>query len=185
MTDTNEVLVKAEFDSRAVDLYTFQFFAMKKTWPTRLLYWMINFIEFGFFPFAILATVLYGDLSQEWSILLLMVLNPVGYLLYLGYYRFVRFRKDYDPKKNKAIPHETFYFYTDHFVNNTDSSLEKSEEIHQYSGCTNAYETKKYFYIFIAKNSGYVIRKSAITIGTVDDLRAILKRSFGRRFYKR
>lgn len=179
------VLVKAEFDIRSVDHYTFQFFGMRSTWPTRLLYWMINVLAFGFVPFALVALVIYGDLSQDRSTILCLLGYPVIYLLYLGYYRFVRYRKKVDPEKSNAVPHETYLLYSDHFVNTTVSSHENSEVIHHYAGCTHAYETKKYFYIFITKNSGFIIRKSAITMGSVDDLRALLKTAFPKKFHKR
>jgi hypothetical protein len=179
------VLVKAEFDISDVDHYTFQFLGMRSTWPVRLLYWMINILAFGFVPFALVALVFYGDLSEDWSTILWLLGYPVFYLLYLGYYRFVRYRKMFDPEKNNAVPHETFLFYSDHFVNTTVSSHENSEVIHHYAGCTRAYETKKYFYIFITKTSGFTIRKSAITMGSVDDLRALLKTAFPKKFHKR
>lgn len=68
------------------------------------------------------------------------------------------------------------------FKNSIVSGKTKSEAVIEYSKLSKAIESKTHFYIFTNENTAYVIRKTAFTEGTPEELRNILKTRFGERF---
>ena len=181
----NTVLVKAEYDLSQTDIGHFTLFSLNKNNLIRVVFWLFSFFAFVIIPLGILGTILYGNLKEDWwSILfdLSYIAVFAGYLIYLRYFTQ---RKKYDPKLNKNIPHETFLFYQDRMLNITASHEEKSETVYQYSGLVEVFETKRYFYLFESKLSAFIIPKKAISIGSTDQLKSLLKTHFGKRYKRR
>lgn len=69
-------------------------------------------------------------------------------------------------------------FYADRLVNSDSNSVLTVE----YDKVTDAYETKKYFYIYVERDRAVIIPKSDIADGRTDELRAFLKIKLGVKF---
>lgn len=75
-----------------------------------------------------------------------------------------------------------FEFSENTIKHSIGSGETRSETVIEYSKLSKAIESEYYFYIFTAVNVAYVVRKSAITQGTPDELRDILQKCLGDKF---
>lgn len=72
-----------------------------------------------------------------------------------------------------------FRVYDDFLSVQTNASDSKVKNY--YSNIFKAYETKKYIFIYISKNSAYIINKKCI-VGNISTLRKLLKKNIGKKY---
>lgn len=72
-----------------------------------------------------------------------------------------------------------FLFYQDCFVNNDINSQSSV----RYDMIMDAYETQKYFYLYIEQQRAYIIEKSGFVYNTPDEMRRLLQIKLGCRFH--
>ncbi len=71
-----------------------------------------------------------------------------------------------------------YYFYQDCYVNVDNQSTATVF----YNQLINAYETDKYFYLYIQQNQAHIIPKISFTYNTPDEMRKLLSIKLGPRF---
>lgn len=82
----------------------------------------------------------------------------------------------------KPVSEAEYIFDADELVLYGTSEGNRTKVQYTYDGLNRAYETDKYFYIYIDKKAAYMLCKTEITEGTPDELRSLLYEKLGDRF---
>ena len=88
--------------------------------------------------------------------------------------------------KNKVIKNsENRFVFTENDVTETSGNgLHTGTSAVKYDAMWRVYETKGYIYLYINSNQSYIVDKSTVTGGTVEDLRMLLISKIGAKKYK-
>lgn len=73
---------------------------------------------------------------------------------------------------------DQYLFYQDFFVNNESYT----QSIIRYDMLIEAYETKKYFYLYIEPNKAHIVEKAHFIYNTPEEMRNFLRIKLGNRF---
>ena len=79
---------------------------------------------------------------------------------------------------------ENRYVFQDRgFLASSSNDVHNGQSNTDYAVLMKAYETSKYFFLFISKNQAYIVDKATVSGGPVDDLRGKLQSILGKKYY--
>lgn len=124
---------------------------------------------------ALICWTLYAFLSAAfvWSPLLLLAWTlfiPNSILILIQY----AFPKKIEKKSLKQVPENLFSFYEDHFSVSSDTGAEQA----QYTCVTKYVEKDGRFFIFVATNMAYVLRKTSFVVGTPEEFSRFMREKY-------
>lgn len=169
LNSSEQPIIEASVEHTEKLIYDFNKFAMKKrhkaVWIFFYIVIVIAFVG-GFY------TMFTGDIADGF---ISVVIGIIG----LGFPSLIM--KSSARASNNSIDRQSkhnYKFYREYFAETTCYSIEAVP----YSAIEAAFENDAYFFIFIEKNKGFIISKSAIEVNMPLELRKLLKEKLGGKF---
>lgn len=122
-------------------------------------------------------------LSMQLKDFIILFLFISFIFIYAFIFYFIMPKKAYKTQLNVFNGSNVIIFKSDEIkVTITNCGFSANSSI-QYFALYKIYETEKYFYLYLNKRAAYVIAKTGINNGTIEELRAFLKKKLGQKGY--
>lgn len=166
MNGNETILFEVRGHINSTVVIDFQIFGLKKN---KLLIFTLIFAAF-----MILSNIWLGYTTDALRMLIVTLCCCI-YMVFSIYHG----AKKHSEDPAVRLGEEQFLFYQDHYVN-TDPI---SQTIIRYDMLLNAYETKKYFYLFFEHNRAHIVEKAYFVYGNPEGFRSFLREKLGDKFH--
>ena len=166
-----EIKAKAIFDYDSIRALTYVSIYKKKN-PKKAFVWM-NIWCIGLALLILTEIILFGADRQSIMLIIVAVM-----LMLLNFYLYFGFAKiQYNALHHMKNTENTYVFHENKIKVFSIGTQYTGEAELQYSMIPKVMETQKYLFIFQSKNQAYIVDKTTIVNGTMEDVRAKLQQS--------
>lgn len=163
-----EITAKGVLDYDSIKAVTYVSVYKKKN-PQKAFIWM-NIWCIGLVLLFLTEIVLFGPDRRS-----IMLISVAIMLILLNFYLYFWFAKiQYNALHLMKNTENTYFFRENHIKVFSVGAQYSGEAELQYSMIPKVMETQKYLFIFQSKNQAYVVDKTTIVNGTIEDIRAKL-----------
>ena len=182
MNENQTPLIKVEYEYNKEDHLAFMRFGMFRYRFNKPTFWLNMILTFVVYPFLAILSILMTESSLMHLYGYLLLILVFYSALRLSYIWSIKIGRIYDKKMSGGHQKEIFEFMEDGIRNITDSTLGHQDEFRNYVGLLKSYETKNYIFLFNRPGLAYIIRKSAVTLGSTLELRVLLQMKLGSKY---
>lgn len=116
--------------------------------------------------------------SQNWRLIVLISICIIGFILFRVLSQKVIIKKEMNSSKILNQEEFTFKFYEKYFTINTENKIEDFK----YKKVVKAFETDKYFYLYINKNDAFILDKIGFIDKNSNEFKIFLKEKLKYKF---
>jgi len=115
---------------------------------------------------------------NHWNLIVLLIFCLMAFIIYRIYSQKIIVKKEMNSSKILEQQEFTFKFYEKNLTINTDEGIEKFKYINIWK----AFETNKYFYLYIDKTHAFILDKKGFINYNNNKFRKFLKSKLNRKF---
>lgn len=171
-----KITASAVYDLKTVKSFSRMLFT-KKANPKKL-FIMLGVLDFTFLIFSVMGMLVFGFSQLMLDIIFMSAL--LAFLFYFMY--FISPKISYKSIAKLKNVKNNYIFTDDEMSVTTNSDDFQGSSVLKYSVLCRAKETNKYLYIYQTKAQAFIVDKSTIAGGTIEELRARLTSVLGKKY---
>lgn len=174
-----EIKASCIYDEKAITALNRASFIQGKSNPKILI------IIFSIFSLVLITEFIYLYLNYDLntaSLMLTLLALAINSFLFYGY--FIMPKRQCKMMAKTANLKNTYIFKDDYFQSFADNEYMESNEKSNYSVLVSVKETKDYFFLYIKKNTAFIVDKSSLDIDDLEKLQSKFSELLGKKYYK-